>query len=126
MPNQVAASVPLDELDIVGIIDDMSRTEAGQKTEQAYGDDVKELGYVMNEKGQMTNVPLMVPLYVKEMQKIFFNEDDFASNGQFTLKVANRIKNAKDHVAEAKKIGKPPDCPREGLQGAGLLRKSIR
>jgi hypothetical protein len=68
---------------------------------QAYGDGEEELGFVLDEKGRPTDTPLMVPQYVKEMQKINFNVEDYGANGSFTLKAAARIKNAKDPVAEA-------------------------
>ena len=104
IPKLPADAPQRDELDVVGKFNDMPRTEAGQKIERAYDDEGNEKGFVIGENGLPTEVPLMVPHYVKEMQLLDFNHEDYEKNGKFTLKVAERIKKAKNPVEEARRI----------------------
>ena len=104
IPKLPADAPQRDELDVVGKFNDMPRTEAGQKIERAYDDEGNEKGFVIGENGLPTEVPLMVPHYVKEMQHLDFNHEDYEKNGKFTLKVAERIKKAKNPVEEARRI----------------------
>ena len=118
-----------DPLDFVGQFADMSRTAEGLAHEQAYGDDLDELGYVTDEQGNPTDVPVMVPHYVKEMQKHNFDGSAFGSNGEFTNKVFDRVSKAADPVAEARALDElmyshVPDGEEIGYDGAVRFEKA--
>ena len=107
----------------------MSRTAEGLAHEQAYGDDLDELGYVTDEQGNPTDVPVMVPHYVKEMQKHNFDGSAFGSDGEFTNKVFDRVSKAADPVAEARALDElmyshVPDGEEIGYDGAVRFEKA--
>ena len=104
VPRVTAQDEEPDELDIIGRFDYMSRSEEGQKPEQAFDDFEDELLFVKDENGDPTDEPINVPRFVNEMHRITLQGDKgdkYGEGGEYELKVCERLRNAADPVAEA-------------------------